>query len=86
MTEEQLINRGTLAETLLTNPSFKDLIEAFETEIVQEILASPLKNNSDRESLYLTHNGMRSFVSRITGYMNLRDQIMARRDMDDQYE
>jgi len=86
MTDEQHIARGLLAEDLMNNPAYQDLFTIVTEQMSKEILATSLDQAEERNSLYLTFHGLRSFNNLINSYRTTKDEIVARMDAEHQQE
>lgn len=63
MTEDEKIELGGFCGSLLTHPHFNLLCEQFEKSYCQELLGTKPDQAAERERIYATYNGAKTFIS-----------------------
>jgi hypothetical protein len=82
MSEQEIIERGLMAEALMHDDNFNALYQLVEAQMAKEFLATALKQEEARQELFLTYHGMRSFLQLINGFRIAKDNIAEKRDAE----
>lgn len=83
ITQEQF-DLGYFAEVLLADNSFNAIWTAFETNLMQEILATTPSQYDRRETTFSAYHGAREFLNHIASYAHIYKAEMARREQEGQ--
>ena len=75
MKEAELQALGTHACAILTNESFLILWDVIVEQTGQDVLRTSLDAREEREDLYLTYHGMRTFFQKLQGFKSAADNI-----------
>lgn len=78
MTDQDTITLGLSAEALMADETFNSLYATVTERISKDILATSLDDQTGREHLYATFNGMRSFIQYINQFRIAKDQVVER--------
>jgi hypothetical protein len=86
MTENDIIQNGADAETLLADAAFNRLFELTQTHLANQILATAATDLQTREQLYFTYQGLRTFVGTLGQMVSAKDNALAMRAADAESE
>jgi len=75
MTEEQLANLGTDAETLLNTETFNRTVNTLVDASIQEFLSSKPEDEDQRRKAYHHYQALVDIVSTLKQQVEVRDQI-----------
>lgn len=82
MTEEQRVMVGQFCDELLAHPLWQLLNYEFEQDTVADLLNTIPPAHSEREGIYFTYNGYRSFVAHMKALVRAKNQILEQRDLE----
>lgn len=66
----------------MNNPAYQELFDIVQAEMSKAILATSLDQTREREDLYLTFHGLRSFNNFINSYRTAKDEIVEKLNTD----
>lgn len=84
MTEEQTIDLGLKAEHLMNDAAYQELFDITVNQMSMQILATSVEQKEQREQFYLTVHGLRAFNNLINSYRTAKDEIVARRNEENE--
>lgn len=76
MDHDKIIDLGNAAEVILTNPLFNEMCEQFELTTVHEMVQTKPSQSTEREAIYATLVGARSFLGFIQNFVQERNKIL----------
>ena len=84
-TEDDIVNLGIQAESLMMDPGFNTLFNRVTEDLALAILATPFDDRDYRDQLYLTYNGMRAFADRLTAFVVAKEEVKRARDEQNEF-
>lgn len=81
MTEEEIINLGYSAETLLNDSGFNELAKIVTSELSLGMLSADTAE--ERERLHMTYKGLEYFLNTALQFVAEKDQIVRRKEQED---
>jgi hypothetical protein len=82
MTEEEQIMIGSYCQTLMEDSNFSELITVCEKNFALEMLTTP--EMADREKVYYTYQGLKSFLEVMQQFVINKDQIVSLREAEEE--
>ena len=86
MNENEIIQNGIDAKALLESNGFNRLYSVMQTELANQILATPVNAGETREQLYYTYQGMRSFAAALVTMVSAMENVLEMREADNAQE
>jgi hypothetical protein len=83
MSDQEIIQNGVEAETLLNDDGFNHLFETTQNSLSQQILATAPHDIQTREQLFYTYQGMRAFIGNLGQMVSAKDNVLAMREAKD---
>lgn len=63
MDKGRIVDVGAFAESVLVDPRFNELLDAFDYNVAQDFLNTKPDDTAGRERVYATVNGFREFIA-----------------------
>lgn len=82
MTEDELIELGLAAESLLQDERFQTLYKLSGQRIAAQFLALPFERREEVNELHIAKCGMDFFERQLKQYQSAKDEIAIRRERD----
>jgi hypothetical protein len=76
VTEDERIERGVFAETLLTSELFGKMYDIVLKDITEQIMSTPAGATAERERLFSLFDALRSMSFYLAGYSQEAKQII----------
>lgn len=80
MEEQEQLRIGSYCHELLEDPRFNELVSVVELSLSQEILTS--EDAGDREGIYYTYQGLKSFLDICKQFVQVKDQILLKQEQE----
>jgi hypothetical protein len=78
MTEDELIALGEYCEFLLSQDHFATLVQQFDTQCYQQMMASEPHEKMRRESAYNEFRGCKAFLDHMKAFVDQKNQTLQR--------
>lgn len=76
MTEEQVVELGVRAHTLLTSHTFKFVVDHLHEQYTNAILGSKPEERQTRENFYHLHKALSDIVGQLGAYVQAKDGVV----------
>lgn len=81
-TEAEVVEEGSHAENLLSDPTFRDIMDSLAAQCANGFLLSAPGKPQERDSAYNLYSGLLAIKAELEHRVQLKDQIEAARDAD----
>ena len=75
LTQEQVVDRGRRASTILNNSGIMDTIDEIKSDLTEMLLTTSVDQSSEREMVYLQILGLNNLVAYLQSYEAAANQI-----------